>query len=464
MKNSSNEEIPHTLLFHWSMILLNSVSFLLNFFVISIMLFFRQRFFFKQCALRGRKRKVANHNRLLMSMASADLLVGCFGLSTGILLKTGQELVIYKLCGTIPLIGAMLISLISLVFITVDQLLAVKYPFKYNRYLTCSRVTKIILISWILPAIATVVHMVLYLGTDANTELRIRNAIFTFCFLIGFIFLITSNYGLLKEVKMHHRKVSRLSSKEQSTVRWKARANNLEANDETPVQISPVVQRIREKRHSICLPVQQTKDSLNPNSCCAALSSTNVNVEDSCRGVTSNNNRRRLSWSFKQKRSGLEGLLFNPNDSCSSSMSSSPALFRVAHQSNTLKKREVSENSSLPNGLYAINVNSKTTNSTVSAIIGSYLKLSFKAQNIRERKIRIMCIWIITVFLICWLPHIGYRFSFVLGRTVSIPWIRRLSQCLALFNSLLNPCIYFLMKSDFRQILQELVSSRKRGI
>ena len=99
-----------------------------------------------------------------------------------------------------------------------------------------------------------------------------------------------------------------------------------------------------------------------------------------------------------------------------------------------------------------------------SAILNKNLKLKLEFRNIRDRKISVMCIWIVVIFLLCWFSNIYYRFSYVVGRKRRLPWFRRLGQCLALFNSLMNPVLYFLMRSDFRQMLKELIGCRKNKL
>ena len=436
MSDLTKENKLHTQMYYWSLIFLNSASFLLNCLVVLILVCFRQRFFSRRDSLRNHKRTVANHNKLLLSMASADLMVGFAGLITGILLKTGQERLIYKLCGTIPMIGAMLASLLSLVFTTVDQLLAVKFPFRYNRYLTSSRVTKIIIISWMLPAVITVTQMVVYLKTDSKTELKVRNADFAVFFLIGFVFLIISNYCLLQEVKTHHRSLARLSGNSQSLSQEKTCANQSETNNSTPVHLSPSVQYEGEKMSSFSLSVQLARKNLSPVKRDIASSLTNVRLDD----FGLNKRSKTLSLSFK-------------------------TLFNIPNENSSLTQSANSKFSSQSCGLQVMKANHvKTTNGNIIGISRKPSALSLKAQNVRERKIRIMCIWIIFLFLICWLPQICYRFSYVLGRKYGIPWLRRLTQCLALLNSLLNPCIYFLMRSDFRQVLKQLVCLRRKQI
>ena len=82
-------------------------------------------------------------------------------------------------------------------------------------------------------------------------------------------------------------------------------------------------------------------------------------------------------------------------------------------------------------------------------------------RSVPDNKMTTVCICIIVVFVICWLPLVGYRFSYVVGRTTKIVWYRRLTQCLAIANSLFNPFIYFLVRNDFRELLKRLLGIGK---
>ena len=74
-----------------------------------------------------------------------------------------------------------------------------------------------------------------------------------------------------------------------------------------------------------------------------------------------------------------------------------------------------------------------------------------------EHKSSRMCLWIVILFIICWTPLTSYRFSALVGRKEAVPWLRRLSMCLAAGNSLLNPCVYFLKREDFREMFKRLL-------
>ena len=487
------------LIYHLSLIGLNTASILMNCLVVLLVICFRKRFFFRKDL--SRKQKVFNHNKLLISVTVGDLLVGITGVIFGILLKTGQNRFIYRVFGTIPMVSAMIATLLSLVFLTIDQLVAVKFPYKYNDYLNRSRVTKIVGLTWTLPVFITAVQILVYVKTDPETELKARNFILTVFFLAGFIILITANYSLLKEVKAQHERLETLTSKEAEQRKLASscprKDNGISAQgisfsknrcSQYETHLSPDTALGQDKRHSICLPVQQqTLENAQPTINCFASSSDIMTMQ----ARNANNQQHCLSVGHACHQ--VHNSLHNSDNSGNRSLLGIPSSFgnskthsRLSVNYN-LQTSEISGNcptsnpSSLDNSIthskLSVHTSSICSNlqeraknqlrkcsGSVPSIALSYLKLSSKAQRIRERRIRTMCVWIIIVFLICWLPHVGYRFTYIVGRTVQIPWFRRLSQCLALSNSLLNPCIYFLMRSDFRHMLKELITQQKEKV
>ena len=197
------DEMEHQI-FHWSLIVLNSLSFLFNFLIVIIIARHRKQFFPRSNG--SRICRGINHNKFLFSLAVSDLLVGLFGVATGIMLKTRQEVIVYKLLGLIPLFGTMLVSVLSVILLTTDRLLAIKYPFKYDSIITDSRVFKVLSLTWIFTIIATISQIIIYLAVNGNFELKVRNVIFTAIFLTGFIVLSVSNTLLVMQVRIQNRR------------------------------------------------------------------------------------------------------------------------------------------------------------------------------------------------------------------------------------------------------------------
>ena len=447
-----------TLIYHWSLISLSTAAILMNSVVILIVICYRQRLFFRKNI--SRKRKAANHNKLLISVTFGDLLVGVIGVIIGVLLKTGQDRLIYRIFGTIPMTGVMITSLLSLVFMTIDQLVAIKFPYRYNDYLNCSRVTKIIGLTWIFPVFFIVAQILVYVKTDASTELRARSFILTIFFLAGFIILIISNYNLLQVVRAQHGKLATIDGKQQTLPSCSSRKDNgksvkritckhcLKVPAECKKYLSLDTAFGQNKRHSICLPVEQplANDQSTINRYTSSCSDTRLDARDA--------NDQQLCFSVKHACRQSQNASYNS----SNSVPSVPSLTDLKTQcrlsvNHTLYSSEISGNSLVLNSPSLTN-----SSGSIPVFAPSSSKLRI------EKRIRIMCIWIIIMFLICWLPHIGYRFSYFVGRKASIRWFRRLTQCLALCNSLMNPCIYFLLRSDFRQMLKELIGIQRKQV
>ena len=470
-----------TLIYYWSLVSLSTAAILMNSVVILIVIRYRQRLFFRKNI--SRKRKAANHNKLLISVTFGDLLVGITGVITGVLLKTGQDRRIYKLFGTIPMAGVMITSLLSLVFMTIDQLVAIKFPYRYNDYLNCSRVTKIIGLTWIFPVFFTAAQVLVYVKTDSRTELRARNFILTIFFLAGFIILIISNYNLLQVVRAQHGKFATKDGKQQNLPSCSPRKDNgklvkritCKHCPKVPAQckkyLSPDTARGQDKRHSICLPVQQplANDQSTINRYTPSCSDMRLDARDA--------DDQQLCFSVKPTCHQSHNASCNSGNSENRSVPSVTSLTNLKTQCR-LSVNHTLHNSDISGNSLVLNSPSLTNSTTHSKLPVNYDSLStssnlqYKIQAITpsssklttEKRIRIMCIWIIIVFLICWLPHIGYRFSHFVGRKASIRWFRRLTQCLALSNSLMNPCIYFLLRSDFCQMLKELIGIQRKQV
>ena len=69
----------------------------------------------------------------------------------------------------------------------------------------------------------------------------------------------------------------------------------------------------------------------------------------------------------------------------------------------------------------------------------------------------LLCLLTVLLFILSWLPLAGYRFCYATGIGGGIPWLRRLSLCLTIANSLINPIIYLLVRKEFRAYLKNLL-------
>ena len=449
-------------------------------------------------------------------MVIADLLVGLVGVWTGVMLKTDQDRDVYKLAGLIPLFGTMNVSIFSLVFLTFDRLLAIKYPFRYDSLMTHSRVVKLIAVSWIIPVIATIIQSIIYVMTDGNFELKVRNATLTAIFLTGFVVLSVSNIMLLLQVRQQRRRFATMkvtplklefSRKDQThSVGEEARfrvasdpgTRGCVTTTNQPCVTSPLKTDLNKRfafdngAYDRAMSCKGSKtfnnpfafdnrafEQVTPNTCSKTLSNVASLDISEANDTTNSGGKRRYTVSLPfnkayefRKVNGeadtkskddirpleldlnsnnstedMSDDKFPRNDSTSSILTNSSE-----DEESKTQKSELSNQSNVP-----ITVRPMNNKKVLPALAKSYLKLKSKSQNIKDRKISVMCIWIVLLFLLCWLPLICYRFSFVVGRTQTVPWFRRLSQCFALSNSLLNPFLYFLMRTDFRQMLKQLM-------
>lgn len=66
------------------------------------------------------------------------------------------------------------------------------------------------------------------------------------------------------------------------------------------------------------------------------------------------------------------------------------------------------------------------------------------------RQTSLLCVVIVTSFLLLWTPLAVYRLMYALGATLNLPWLRRMCLCFTISNSLLNPAIYFAFKRKLR--------------
>ena len=197
-------------LYHWSLVTINLVSFLINSLVVFIFIRFRKRFF--PGNIISCRTQTVNHNKFLFSLVMGDQVSGFSGATTAFMLRYSKNRFIFTLFGLIPMFGIMLVPIFSLVFLTVDRLVATKYLFRYDLLMTHSRVAKLIFASWMLPFLIIVSQVVMFLTIGRDFELRIRNTTITIVCLAASIILITSNLVLLKITNRHKQKFINLSA------------------------------------------------------------------------------------------------------------------------------------------------------------------------------------------------------------------------------------------------------------
>ena len=153
---------------------------------------------------RFRTKILRRNNRILLSLAFADLFVGLFSITFAASMLTNQDRSIFKSLGNIPLFTSMFVSIFSLILLTCDRLLAIVKPLRYPAVATSKRMRRCIISIWLLVLSLLTQQYILYFCFDHELELKIRG-MFTalFSFLGATVLAITNTvlYGAVRRQK-----------------------------------------------------------------------------------------------------------------------------------------------------------------------------------------------------------------------------------------------------------------------
>ncbi len=153
------------------------------------------------------------NNQILLSMSVANLLVGVTGFVNWTVLAVGNNpLIYYKLFGMIPMFASMFASTIILCILTLNQLIAVLHPLRYNSLMTARRVRLSIFFAFLFAGIFAINEWIVYNLTSSSTELRVRTVFMTVVFIIGAFLLAVSNYKLYRAIQYQRRRLVPLSA------------------------------------------------------------------------------------------------------------------------------------------------------------------------------------------------------------------------------------------------------------
>eukprot|EP00112_Aurelia_sp_Birch-Aquarium-sp1_P008264 Seg1905.6 transcript_id=Seg1905.6/GoldUCD/mRNA.D3Y31 product="Dopamine D2-like receptor" protein_id=Seg1905.6/GoldUCD/D3Y31 len=181
--------------FYTLMICQGIISFILNFAIFVILVYFKKPLL------------MTTNNKLLCSMTIADMLVGICGILYGALLRAGQSPVIYKICAILPMFCSMFASITSIIILTANRLIAIKYPLRYYSIVTTQRTLITFVIIWAIPATVYAAQTSVYLTTTLRTELAVRSYLTTIFFTVGSAVLVVSNCFMYAAVKRQMRMV-----------------------------------------------------------------------------------------------------------------------------------------------------------------------------------------------------------------------------------------------------------------
>lgn len=80
----------------------------------------------------------------------------------------------------------------------------------------------------------------------------------------------------------------------------------------------------------------------------------------------------------------------------------------------------------------------------------------------REIQAARLCIKIVLIFIVCWLPLTSYRLRYSLHGSVGIAWLRRFCLQMAVMNSLINPAVYLLTRLSFQKYMWRFLTCKYR--
>ena len=191
--------------FYWSLIGIDTLTALVNFLIFAMFIYFRKTLL------------TSNHNRILCSLSLADALVGCFGNNLGIILLLEGKPIFYKIFGNIPMFSSMFTSVLSLMILTADRLVAIKKPFIYTANFYQRWILKLIIVSWVIQAFITLQQSLIFVLRSKTQELVYRSCLFTTFFTSGAIILLIANVSLFISLRKFARNLDNDTSSKRSS-------------------------------------------------------------------------------------------------------------------------------------------------------------------------------------------------------------------------------------------------------
>ncbi len=116
---------------------------------------------------------------------------------------------------------------------------------------------------------------------------------------------------------------------------------------------------------------------------------------------------------------------------------------------------------SLNNAMDVDKPNLDITEEAVLSVLKKKRQKRLKITLSKEKRSLILCSFIVCSFMICWGPvTVFFAGKIMRQHYVTTDFMLYISNCLILFNSLLNPCIYFALRNDLRKAAFSLLCRR----
>ena len=209
--------------YFYSLLVVNSGGLIINILAVRMFLKFRSELL------------STNNNKLLFSMAVADLSVSIFGIAGAFLFHyAAAEKVsvnIWKLAGILPLFGSFFMSIFALGVMSFDRLIAVAYALRYQSIMTEFRTKLLIVSTWVTAAFIVIIQSVIFHCTSVEIELKVRTSLLTTFFLAGAIILIVANRKLYVVIRRKQHQIavsndSEVSSIDLKMIQWRRASLN----------------------------------------------------------------------------------------------------------------------------------------------------------------------------------------------------------------------------------------------
>ena len=346
-------------------------------------------------------------------MSLADALVGCFGITLGILLFIDSPQDYYKLAGNIPLFSSMFASVGSLTLLTVDRLVALKRPHSYGTAYYDRLNLRLVVLTWVIPLLINIQQTVIYFGIGWRKELKVRGMIFAVFFCIGTTTLVSLNILLYFSVrKFYKEKEMMLFEEEASTVNQSFNSEVEDGYDERlDKSHSNTIRRDFADSSAVPMAIDQgSSESRAEHS--VVKQSLNSEVAD---GNNETPDKTRSTTIRKD---------FDDSSAVSMAIDDDLPESRTEPSSDKKYNRAVKKNNEL-------------------------------------KQITFLCIVVVVAFVVFWTPLAVYRLYHAAGSSLQSKWRRRLGLCFTITNSLLNPGIYFLFRKRFRAYFVKLLRCDK---